>query len=117
MLETVGEVAGALKAFGDFYHPKTNSILMTSGSPRDPHGDPFRRGFIDSLEIRTELLRRLAKLEERDRNLVMLWYVSDVPAAELCGRIGVSRATLYRMRDRALQQMVEHEDTRKVASA
>lgn len=117
MLTTTGEVVGALKAFGDFYHPKTNSILIASGSPRDPHGDPFRRGFIDSLEIRTELLRRLATLEERDRNLVMLWYVSEVPVRDLCARMGVSRATLYRLRDRALQQMTEAATIREVATA
>jgi DNA-directed RNA polymerase specialized sigma24 family protein len=118
MFQTVGEVVGALKTFGDFYHPRTNSVLVANGNGRDPHADPFRRGFIDSLEVRTELLRRLASLDERDRTVVMLWYVSETPVREMTARLGISRATLYRLRDRALQHMTEDVVTvRKEATA
>ncbi|MCA1834367.1 MAG: DUF1492 domain-containing protein [Actinobacteria bacterium] len=117
MFETVGEVVGALKKFSDFYQPRTNSVLAMSGNGRDPHADPFRGGFIDSLEVRTELLRRLASLDERDRTVVMLWYVSEEPVKEMTARLGISRATLYRLRDRALQEMVETVDDRKEATA
>jgi len=118
MYETNGEVVGALKAFADFYQPRATGSII-SGQGRGPQfgGDPFRGGFIDSLDARTTLLKRLAVLDERDRNVVMLWYVNDVPVKDICTKLGVSRATLYRMRDRALQQMVECGAIREEASA
>lgn len=117
MLETVGDVVTALKSFGDFYSPKSTSVLVATGKPLDVSADPFRRGFIDSLEIRTELLKRLAGLEERERTAVMLWYVSETPVRELCARLGVSRATLYRLRDRALGNMIDADASRTQATA
>jgi DNA-directed RNA polymerase specialized sigma subunit len=117
MFATVGDVVAALKTFGDFYAPRTNSVLVASGKPIDTDADPFRRGFIDSLEIRTELLKRLGALDERERAAVMLWYVSETPVRDLCARLGVSRATLYRLRDRALGNMIDAEASRTQATA
>ena len=117
MFGTVGEVVGALKCFADFYHPKTNSVLIATGRAPEVDADPFRRGFIDSLEVRTTLLGRLATLEERERTTVMLWYVSETPVRELCARLGVSRATLYRLRDRALDHLIDTDASQQEATA
>ena len=109
MNTTVGGVVRALKCYRDFYSPKTSSV-MTPGTGRiDVDADPFRRGFLNALEDRTELLKRLAVLDERERAVVTLWYVADMPVREICERLAVSRSSCYRLRDRALERMA-HPD-------
>lgn len=107
MFETVAAVVRALKTFRDFYHPKSSSILLVSNESPDPDADPFRRGFLASLEERTELLKRLAALDERERAVVMLWYVADLPVREICAKLSLSRSHCYRIRNKALQAMAE----------
>lgn len=109
MFETAGGVVRALKTFRDFYHPKSSSVLLVSNESPDIDADPFRRGFLASLEERTELLKRLAALDERERAVVMLWYVADLPVREICAKLAVSRSHCYRLRDKALQRMVGSE--------
>lgn len=105
MLNTVGGVVTALKIFQDFYSPKTSSVIGGSRSNIDIDADPFRRGFLNALEDRTELLKRLASLDERERAVVTLWYVADLPVREICERMALSRSHAYRIRDKALKLM------------
>jgi len=118
MFETVGQVVRALKAFGEYYHPKSGSVVLFSSSrTTDVDADPFRRGFLDSIHLRSELLDRLSSLDERERAVIMLWYVADLPVREVCGQLQLSRSHAYRIRDRALVQMLDHEQVREVQEA
>ncbi|GAC1413182.1 MAG: hypothetical protein NVSMB57_08710 [Actinomycetota bacterium] len=105
MFDTVGGVVTALKTFRDYYSPRSSSVMMTGNRNTDIDADPFRRGFLNALESRTELLKRLATLDERERAVVTLWYVADLPVREICERLALSRSHLYRIRDRALKTM------------
>lgn len=108
MFTTVGQVVRALKAFADYYHPKSSGILSaTSNRNRDIDADPFRRGFLDNLDLRAKLLSRLSSLEERERSVIMLWYVMDRPVAEICEKLSLSRSHAYRVRDNALAGMTD----------
>lgn len=118
MFSTVGQVVRALKAFRDYYHPKSASIVLLAGSKTtDVDADPFRRGFLDSVHLRAELLGRLSSLDERERAVLMLWYVADLPVREICEQLQLSRSHAYRLRDRALAQMVDSETVREVQEA
>ncbi|MGH2830798.1 MAG: sigma factor-like helix-turn-helix DNA-binding protein, partial [Candidatus Binatia bacterium] len=103
MYDSVGNVVTALKNFRDFYHPKTSSVLSPGKGVVDVDADPFRRGFLHALEARTELVKRLAQLDERERAVVTLWYVADLPVRDICTRLSLSRSHAYRIRDRALK--------------
>lgn len=117
MFQTVGQVVKALKSFNDYYHPKATSVLIASTKTTDVDADPFRRGFLDNLDIRTELLRRLSTLDERERSVLMLWYVLDQPVRAICEQLSLSRSHCYRLRDRALINMLEHaEELHRVAA-
>ncbi|HEX9696723.1 MAG TPA: sigma factor-like helix-turn-helix DNA-binding protein [Actinomycetota bacterium] len=105
MIDTVGGVVTALKNFRDFYGPRTSSFMTPGRSTPDIDADPFRRGFLDALTIRSELTKRLASLDERERAVVTLWYVADLPVSEVCKRLSLSRSHAYRIRDRALKSM------------
>lgn len=105
MLDTVGGVVTALKTFRDYGSPKSSSVIGFGRGNIDIDADPFRRGFLAALETRTELLKRLATLDERERAVVTLWYVADLPVREICERMKLSRSHAYRIRDRALETM------------
>ena len=117
MFRTVGQVARALKGFGDYYHPKSSGILLATNRTTDVDADPFRRGFLDNLEARTELLRRLSSLDERERAVVMLWYVEDLPVRDICEQLAMSRSACYRLRDRALSNMLDEVEVTELQTA
>lgn len=108
-MQNIDEVVAGLKAFRDYYGPKSSSVATTSNRGRDIDADPFRRGFLDSLEARTQMLGKLAALDERERAVLMLWYVMDLPTRDVCDRLQLSRSHAYRIRDKALSQMVDQE--------
>lgn len=107
MFATAGDVIRALKAYRDYYDPRSRSVLATSSRSTDIDRDPFGRGFLDSIETRTELLCRLSTLDERERSILMLWYVLDLPVKEVCERLSLSRSHAYRLRDRALLELLD----------
>ena len=117
MFESVGQIVRALKAFRDYYDPKSSSVLYFSKKTTDVDADPFRRGFLDSVDLRSELLRRLSALDERERAVLMLWYVLDRPVRAVCETLSLSRSHCYRLRDAALAQMVDCREVMEVQPA
>jgi DNA-directed RNA polymerase specialized sigma24 family protein len=99
-----GEIVRALKRYRDCYDPATTS-LMAFGGPSDPHGEPFRKGFIANFEERAELARRLNTLGERERRLLVLWHVEGHPVARIGRMLGISRVHCYRLQKIALEAM------------
>lgn len=85
---------------------------MQFGGASDPHGEPFRKGFISNFEERAELARRLSDLDERERRLLVLWHVEGHPVARIGRMLGISRVHCYRLQKIALEAM-----TTKVSEA
>jgi RNA polymerase sigma factor (sigma-70 family) len=117
MFRTVGQVVRALKSYREYYHPRSSGIVLVSNRTTDVDADPFRRGFLDSVELRTELLRRLSSLDERERAVLMLWYVMDLPVREICEQLAMSRSACYRLRDRALYGMLDEIEVEEFQTA
>ena len=107
MFGTVGDVVRGLRAFRDHYGARSSSVMHMTSTTTDVDADPFRRGYLDSLTMRSQLLRRLSALDERERAVLLLWYVSDQPVRAICERLGLSRSHCYRLRDRALGTMLD----------
>jgi DNA-directed RNA polymerase specialized sigma subunit len=110
-------VVKGLKAYRDYYGPKSSSVLIASNKTTDVDADPFRRGFLDSLSERTELLHRISSLGERERAVLMMWYVLDLPVRTICEKLSLSRTHCYRLRDRALFSMLDAEPARQLQPA
>jgi DNA-directed RNA polymerase specialized sigma24 family protein len=108
LFELPTDISAALAASADCYQSPSTSVLRTSRRGRDPHRGPFRPGFLDGLETRTELNRLLAHLDERARQLLLLWFVHERPVTVIADMLRISRMHCYRLRDRALQQMLEN---------
>src|SRR5919197_644461 len=75
MFETPLAVAVALRRYGELFDPRTGSVIGVSRGGRHWSGDPFQPGFLGAVEERTELARRMtARLQPRERLLLVLWY-------------------------------------------
>ena len=113
-----GDVVRALTRYRDAYDPRTTS-LMAVGAGGDPHSEPFRAGFIRHFEERTELIRRLDRLEPRARALLLLWHVEGRPVTQIARMLEISRVHCYRVQRRALEAMLDEarDEDRELVSA
>jgi hypothetical protein len=106
-LSSPNAVARCLVTFPDCLQPSTGSVLSFSGIKRKDRGDGLRPELTNLLEVRTELARRMQLLEERDRELLFLWYVRRLHVDEIAGVLGVSRRQCFRRRAGAIRTIVE----------
>jgi len=115
------DVVAALRRFRTYYDPKTASFLLVGRGGSDPHSDPFRGDFLQTIDERHELLRRLATLEPRARRLLILWHVEGIPVASIARKLCMSRVHCYRVQRTALSKMLDpkqdEERTETVAAA
>ena len=116
MFDTTDGVIRALRTLGRSSETRSTSILSRSGAGYSVDRDPFHGGFIDSIDTRTELLKRFARLDERERAILTLWYVQDLEVPAICETLGMSRATAYRIRDRAIERMTGASTTTEAAA-
>jgi DNA-directed RNA polymerase specialized sigma subunit len=116
VLSSPREVVRCLITYTDWWQPSTTSILQV-GSARRDSGTPdgFRSDLLDHLDERTELCRRMALLAERERKLLYLWYMRDLPTREIARGVGVSRRHLFRLRAEAIRKLADPGDIDRVA--
>lgn len=108
LFETRAEVIAALKRYRDAFVPKTGSIIFASRSDHDPTADPFRAGFLSGIEVRDELIRRMiSRIAPRERLLLILWYVTDIPVARIARKLDISRMHCYRLRNHAVDALCD----------
>jgi DNA-directed RNA polymerase specialized sigma24 family protein len=105
ILDETADVVHALLRYEDVFDPKSGSILVANGNRAGFDGEPFRGNLLMKVEERAELRRRLARLDERERELLCLWYIASWPAVKIARRLGISRVHCYRLRKRALDAM------------
>ena len=72
---------------------------------------------LDTLPERDELCRRMRQLNERDRRLLYLWYLRQLPAHEIARELRISRRQCFRRRASAIRRIVElgHDERGAVA--
>lgn len=103
-----GDVVRALQRCRDCFDPRTTSLMIV-GDVKNPHRDPFGRGFISGFEERAEVQRRLARLDDRSRALMIMWHVFGYPVAQIARKLGLSRVHCYRLERAALEIMIDHD--------
>ncbi len=69
--------------------------------------DGMPPGLISTIDVRTELGRRMSLLEERDRTLLFLWYVRQLAVADIAKQIRTSRRHCFRLRASAVRMIVD----------
>lgn len=106
----------ALERIEESGGPRSSWLISVNGTERDPDADPFRPGFLSALEMRTEILALLRRLDERSRRLLLLWFVYGRPVLEIATELRVSRVHCYRLRNQALDEMLRACDERREAA-
>jgi hypothetical protein len=106
VLDTASEIVLALLRYSDVFDPAAGSLIIVSDNGLDPHADPFRNGFIGRIEERAELVRRLRRLDQRLTKLLLFWYVWQWPIKRITRNLRVSRQHCYRLRNKAIDDLV-----------
>jgi DNA-directed RNA polymerase specialized sigma subunit len=116
VLESSREVVRSLITYSDWWQPATASVIQVAGARRDSDfGDGLRPGLVETLDERRELCRRIGHLSDRDRRLLVLWYVVQLPAQEIASTLGVSRRHCFRLRANAIRRIVELGEAEQAA--
>ena len=111
MFADVSDVVRALIRFTDWWQPITSSILQVGGARRSSgYTDGIRDGLLDMMDERSELSRRVRELDDRDRRILFLWYVKELPAHEVAREVGISRRQCFRRRSASLRALVDDDE-------
>jgi DNA-directed RNA polymerase specialized sigma subunit len=100
-------IIAALERVQDGAPSRTTSLIELGHGDRDPEADPFRPGYLSSLDVRTELTRLLRHVDDRSRRLLVLWFVHGRPVTQIAAELGISRVHSYRLKNKALDVMLQ----------
>jgi DNA-directed RNA polymerase specialized sigma subunit len=111
VLSSPREVVRCLLTYSDWWQLTSSSIIQVGIARRSKTlSQGFKEGLLDTLDERTELSRRMALLDEKDRRLLFLWYVKQLPVSEIAPQIHLSRRQCARRRAKAIDSIVEYGD-------
>jgi hypothetical protein len=111
MLDSTDEVIRCLVTYSDWWQPSTSSVLKVAQARPDKNfGDGLRPGLLATLEERSELCRRTTLLNDGDRHLLFLWYVTQRHVDDIADTLGVTRRQCFRRRNQAIKRLVELGD-------
>jgi DNA-directed RNA polymerase specialized sigma24 family protein len=105
------QVIRGLVTYTDWWQPSTSSVFAV-GSARRAQGysDGIPPGLLGSLDERAELCRRMQHVAARDRLLLFLWYVRQLPVDEIAPIVKISRRQCFRRRAEAIRAIVKLGD-------
>jgi DNA-directed RNA polymerase specialized sigma24 family protein len=116
VLDSPSSVVRALITYTDWWQPTTASLLKVGRRDRGA-GDGIRPGLLDSLDVRAELCRRMRFLTDRDRGLLHLWYLRQLPVEDIAKMLHISRRQCFRRRAAAIRTLADPEGTRVAGAA
>jgi DNA-directed RNA polymerase specialized sigma subunit len=109
-------VIRCLVTYTDWWQPPTGSLIQVGAARRTgDHHDGFNEGLIETLDERAELCRRVWRLDQRDRHILFLWYVHQLPVEDIARAVGVSRRHCFRRRAKAIQAIVDPQEPDRAA--
>lgn len=107
LLTSEREVVRCLVTYTDWWQLVSSSILNLGRRSGGFASDGIRPGLVETLEERVELSRRMAELSARERAVLFLWYVGQLPVAQVARGAGISRRQCFRVRARAVRRICE----------
>ena len=107
-LDSPKDVIRCLVTHTDWWQPSTGSIIQVAAARRQSDAaQGFRSGLLETMDERSELTRRAQLLGERDRHILLLWYVGQLPVEEIARAVGISRRQCFRLRAAAIDKIVK----------
>ena len=108
MLDTEQQVVFCLLTYVDWWQPSTSSLLQVPAGRRNRRtSDGLRPGLLETMDVRSELSRRVLMLGDRDRKLLLLWYVEQLAVEDVARALRISRRQCFRRRAHAIRKIVE----------
>jgi DNA-directed RNA polymerase specialized sigma subunit len=108
MLSTASHVIWSLVTYTDWWQPSSASVLLVGAARRsNARSDGMHPGLLETLDERSELCRRIAKLDERERQVLFLWYVRQLPVKEIAAVLDLSARQCQRLRAKAVKTIVD----------
>ncbi|HEX9123127.1 MAG TPA: hypothetical protein VF984_07170 [Actinomycetota bacterium] len=110
------EVIWGLMTYTDWWQPTTSSVIPVGAARRSKNAsDGLPAGLLGTLDRRAELCRRMEIVGDRDRNVLFLWYVRQLPVDEISKIVGLSRRQCFRRRAEAIRQIVRAGEPEQAA--
>jgi hypothetical protein len=107
MLSSFSSVERALAGYLDAYQPRTSSVSVMGGSGKPSNERlPFHHSFLDNLDERAELRRRLACLDGEDVLILVRWYVEGSRPETIARDLNRSVRHVYRRRVSGIERLV-----------
>lgn len=106
-LSTPAEVIHCLITFADWWQPSTSSFMAIGGCKRKDRSDGLHPGLVNTLELRSELCRRMELLSDKDRELLFLWYVRQLHVDDIASITRISRRQCFRRKSSAVRYLVD----------
>ncbi len=111
MLDSPRSVVAALLTYTDWWYPSSSSVVQVGAARRSSgFNDGFRPGLLETLDERTELRRRMRAVNDRERQVLFLWYVKQLEVREIARAVHVSRRQCFRLRAAAIRRIVDAGD-------
>ena len=106
-LRSPDEVVRLLVRYTDWWQPASTSLLQVGAARRaGERVDGRLLGLLSTLDVRTELCRRMQFVSERDRHILFLWYVKQASMEDIAREVGISRRQCFRRRADAIRKIV-----------
>lgn len=92
----------------DYYHIKSNYVIAGKAKAKDPSGrEPFAPGFLSSIDCKKEILKGLKKMDNRQRQILLLYYSFSKPPDDIVKILNISVRHLYRLKKKALDDLTD----------
>lgn len=115
MLDSYEEVINILKSLDDCYYTKSNFVIYPKLNKVNIRcREPFCKGFIDNIELRNELIKRLNKLEKKEKIILLLYYTFGKPIKYIEQELHFSCRQCYRVKKQALEKIINFDKKEKV---
>jgi hypothetical protein len=116
VLDSHDVVVLALLTYTDWWQPATSSVLQVGPARRaNALPEAFRAGLLETLDIRTELCRRMQLIKDLDRQVLFLWYVRQLDVKEISRQLQISRRQCFRRKANAIRKLIELGETDQAA--
>ena len=107
ILDSFAAVDSALTHYQDPTAIRSSTRFDGNGGPSDPSRFPFPPALLDRLEERSELRCRVRVLQPEEQQVIARWYFAGERPEVIAHALGRSVRHVYRLRSRAIGQLVD----------
>ncbi len=108
MQKTSKEIIQILMTLNDYYHIRSNYVIVGKAKTKDPSKrEPFAPGFLSSIDCKREVLKGLKEMDNRQKQILLLYYSFSKPPDDIAKTLDISVRHLYRLKKKALDDLTD----------